>query len=151
MGGKPDHDHTTALPFVCDMSLSAADTPHATPPPPFGLRPELALRGLHRGRIGPTNIAKTTWDASLHVSAGTLPDSDNVHYPIATRPPQSMLINKGVNDRSRDLVLGPAGQTSVPPLLSATTSPARSTTLLSPNHQCFLDRFLTGAGQSSKP
>ena len=31
-----------------------------------------------------------------------------------------------MNDRSRDLVLGPAGQTSVPPLLSATTSPARS-------------------------
>ena len=166
MGDKPDHDHTTPCP-------SSATCLYQRPirlmrlPPPFGLRPELALRGLHRGRIGPANIAKTTWDASLHVSAGTLPDSDNVHHQTATRPslgssppgatpletnlrdttatlrnrrrrhlfrtppgrlflhptpsssallqpatscPQTMLINKGVNDRSRDLVLGPADQ-----------------------------------------
>ena len=66
------------------------------------------------------------------------PSSSALLQP-ATSCPQTMLINKGVNDRSRDLVLGPAGQTRVPPLLSATTAPARSTvtTLLSPYQQCF--------------
>jgi hypothetical protein len=167
MGDKPDHDHTTPCPSYATCLYQRLLRLMRPPPPPFGLHPELALRGLHRGRIGLANIANTTWDASLHVSAGTLSDSDNVHYQIATRPslgssppgpprskptsatppppcaitavgtssalhrggfylhptpsssallqpatscPQTMLINKGVNDRSRDLVLGPADQ-----------------------------------------
>jgi hypothetical protein len=195
MGGKPDHDHTTALPFVCDMSLSAADTPHATPPPPpsvfvpsspyaafiagesalqtspkqRGTPPSTSLpapsltqttcttKSPRGPRWGPPPPGTTPLETNPRDATATLrnrrrrhlfrtppgrlflhptPSSSALPQP-ATSCPQSMLINKGVNDRSRDLVLGPAGQTSVPPLLSATTSPARSTTLLSPYHQCF--------------
>ena len=185
MGGKPDHDHTTALPFVCDMSLSAADTPHAAPPPPSPsafvpsslyaafIAGESALQTSPKQRGTPPStslpapsLTQTTCTANRHEAlAGVLPPPGTT--PLETNPrdatatlrnrrrrhlfstppgrlflhptpsssallqpatscPQSTLINKSVNDRSRDLVLGPAGQTSVPPLLSATTSPARS-------------------------